>query len=81
MSDPRQRAAETVQITQRQDGRNIYVIMKTMWHPGYHHNGFGATHALGHMMFGCRVAHKMHIMSPSAYYYLLTFSISKDQKI
>ena len=81
MSDPRQRAAETVQITQRQDGRNIYVIMKTMWHPGYHHNGFGATHALGHMMFGCRVAYKMHIMSPSAYYYLLTFSISKDQKI
>ena len=27
------------------------VIMKTMCPPGYHHNGFVATHALGHMMY------------------------------
>ena len=25
--------------------------MKTMCPPGYHRNGFVATHALGHMMF------------------------------
>ena len=25
--------------------------MKTMCPPGYHHNGFVATHALGHIMF------------------------------
>ena len=25
--------------------------MKTMCPPGYHHNGFVATHALGHMVF------------------------------
>ena len=25
--------------------------MKTMCPPGYHHNGFLATHALGHMMY------------------------------
>ena len=31
--------------------------MKTMCPPGYHHNGFVATHALGHMM---------DIMCPSA---------------
>ena len=31
---------------------SIYVIMKTMCPPGYHHNGFVATHALGHMMYG-----------------------------
>ena len=37
----------------------IYVIMKTMCPPGYHHNGFVATHALGHMMYG-------YIMCPSA---------------
>ena len=30
----------------------IYVMMKTMCPPGYHHNGFVATHALGHMMYG-----------------------------
>ena len=30
----------------------IYVIMKTMCPPGYHHNGFVATHALGRMMYG-----------------------------
>ena len=27
--------------------------MKTMCPPGYHHSGFVATHALGHMMYGC----------------------------
>ena len=26
--------------------------MKTMCHPGCHHNGFLATYALGHMMYG-----------------------------
>ena len=26
--------------------------MKTMCPPGYHHNGFVATHALGHMTVG-----------------------------
>ena len=26
--------------------------MKTMCPPGYHRNGFVATHALGHMMYG-----------------------------
>ena len=26
--------------------------MKTMCTPGYHHNGFVATHALGHVMYG-----------------------------
>ena len=26
--------------------------MKTMCSPGYHHNGFVATHAFGHMMYG-----------------------------
>ena len=30
----------------------MYVIMKTMCPPGYHHNGFVATHALGHIMYG-----------------------------
>ena len=30
----------------------IYVIMKTMCPPRYHHNGFVATHALGPIMGG-----------------------------
>ena len=30
----------------------MYLIMKTMCPPGYHNNGFVATHALGHMMYG-----------------------------
>ena len=38
--------------------------MKTMCPPGYHHNGFVATHALGHMMYGYRLlvgrAHCFH---------------------
>ena len=40
---------QSAQILQKQDyGRNIYAIMKTMCSPGYHHNNFVATHALGH---------------------------------
>ena len=33
--------------------------MKTMCLPGYHHNGFVVTHALGHMMYGtsCTTVH------------------------
>ena len=38
---------QSAQISQKQDGLNIYVIMKTMCPPGYHHNSFVATHALG----------------------------------
>ena len=37
-------------MLQKQDEHNIYVIMKTMCPPGYHHNGFMATHTLEHMM-------------------------------
>ena len=34
--------------------------MKTMCPPGYHHNGFAATHALGHMMYGsCAQVHEL----------------------
>ena len=43
---------QSAQISRKQDERNIYAIMKTMCLPGYHHNGFVATHALGHMMYG-----------------------------
>ena len=43
---------QSAQISQKQDERDIYVIMKTMCPPGYHHNGFVATHALGHMIYG-----------------------------
>ena len=32
--------------------RNIIAIMKTMYPPGYHHNGFVATQALERMMYG-----------------------------
>ena len=39
----------SAQISQKQDERNLYAIMKTMCPPGYHHNGFVATHALGHI--------------------------------
>ena len=41
----------SAQILQKQNGCNTYTIMKTMCPPGYHHNGFVVTHALGHMMY------------------------------
>ena len=30
---------------------NIYSVMKTICPPGYHHNGFVATHVLGDMTY------------------------------
>ena len=35
--------------------------MKTMYPPGfgYHHNGFVATHALWHMMYGCAQVYEL----------------------
>ena len=41
----------SAQISQKQDERNVYAIMKTMYPSGYH-NGFVATHTLGDMMYG-----------------------------
>ena len=43
---------QSAQISQKQDKRNLHAIMKTMCPSGYHHNGFVATRALGHMMYG-----------------------------
>ena len=31
---------------------SMHVIMKTICPPGYHHNRYVATHALGYMMYG-----------------------------
>ena len=36
-------------MTDRQIDR--YAIMKSMCTPGYHHNGFVAIHALGHIIY------------------------------
>ena len=41
----------SAQISQKQDGHNIYAIMKTMCLPSYHHNDFVSTHALRQMMY------------------------------
>ena len=43
----------------------MYVIMKTMCPPGYYHNGFVATHALGHMMYGWDVCAQVHELPQS----------------
>ena len=40
-------------MSQKQDERNIYAIIKTMCPPGFHYNGYVGTHALGHMIYGC----------------------------
>ena len=44
---------QSAHISQKQDELNTYInVMKTMCPPSYHHNGFVATHALGHIMYG-----------------------------
>ena len=35
--------------------------MKTMCLPGYHHNGFVATHALGHMIYVYIYKYDLHV--------------------
>ena len=52
ISDLRHTECSNLTVSQKQDECNLYGIMKTMCPPGYHHNGFVATHALGHMMYG-----------------------------
>ena len=47
----RQTDKQSAQILRKQNKRNIYFIMRTMYPPGYQQNGFVATHALGHMMY------------------------------
>ena len=52
ISDLRHTECSNLTVSQKPDECNLYGIMKTMCPPGYHHNGFVATHALGHMMYG-----------------------------
>ena len=42
--------------------------MKTMCPPGHHHNGFVATHALGHTMYGYTLLVPINI-----YIYIYTY--------
>ena len=55
---------------------NIYVIMKTMCPPGYHHNGFVATHALGHMMYSYTLIHIVHMIT-----YIMLILLLRDLSI
>ena len=41
---------QIAKVSQKNNGHNTYKIMKTICPPSYRHNGFVATHALGHMM-------------------------------
>ena len=43
----------------------VCVIIKTMCPPGYHHNGFVTTHALGHMIYGYTLI--TYILRPSCF--------------
>ena len=51
---------QSPEISQKQDRHNIYAIMKTICPLGHHHNGFVATHALGHVMYGYRLLFPMN---------------------
>ena len=65
---------QSARISQKQDEFNIYAIVKTMCTPGYHHNGFVATDALGHMMYGYT------LLVPCAHVYELSQSHCGDNR-
>ena len=64
ISDPRHTHTHTdtgsFQTLPKQDGRNIYVFMKTMRPRGYHHNGFMTIYALGNMTYGFRLHYALY---------------------
>ena len=52
----------------------IYEIMKTMYPPGYHHNGFVATHAFGHTIYGYNTyIYNMYIHNINMHILILVF--------
>ena len=55
LRDPDLRKTQIAQVSQKEDGCNIYAIMTTMCPSVYHNNGFVATHALEHMY--CTTVH------------------------
>ena len=42
--------------------------MKTMCPPGYYHNGFVATHALGHKIYICMYTDKASVKKAKYFY-------------
>ena len=50
---------QSAQISKNQDRNNINAIMKTMSPPGYHHNGFVATHASRGNRTSCAQVHEL----------------------
>ena len=70
---------QSAQISQKEDERNVYVIMITMCPRCYHHNGFVATHAPGHMMYGLSCPKAIVVITGRAHcfhdniYYIYTY--------
>ena len=70
-----------VQTTQKQkqDGHNVYIyaITKAMCPPGYHRNGFVATHALGHLRMSCHkpivITARAHCFHDCIYIYIYIY--------
>ena len=54
--------------------------MKTMCPPGHHHNGFAATHALGHMMYSCAQVHDVQLCTSCAQVHELPQSHCGDDR-
>ena len=61
---------QSVQMSQKHDGRNVYAIMKTMCPSCYHHNGFVATDTFGHTMYSHNRIY-IHTLCTYIYFYTL----------
>ena len=78
---------QSAQISQRQDECNLYAIMKTLWPLAYHLNGFVATHALGHMMYGYNIyvynvyIYHVYIYTPASCALFIYSFISQEREI
>ena len=69
----------SAQNSQKQDGRNVQVIIKTICHSGYHHNGFVVTRFDVHVL-KCMSCRKMRLYTTKVSCYLQS-SVTRKKTI
>ena len=68
------RRLKSHRMPEKQNERNVYVIIKAMCSPSYHHNDFMATHALEYMVY-IMCPSELHCFNNSLSIFICKFGI------